>query len=258
MSKASIGDQVAAEMTEGQEADAVFKSQATAELSEDLPDGLENLRSAYQEFWEETHLPTQTISPLDRGIENLIEKVEPEAEQPHKSSEVHKRRTAHAKRAVLKRRRITKPKVHDSGRRARQRFGLPAGFVPRMQRFGRGVLLELNVYKLPSGQEFIPSLPSGTLGSRHLYALITSEQYMSDGRGSVYVRNDGRIFDYSGVSTNPVGDMFDTGYTIYDLERTGRYAPSPGERVGSRQEQNAVKPKAKKAKQVRPRRATAG
>ena len=37
------------------------------------------------------------------------------------------------------------------------------------------------------------------------------------------------FFDYSADSANPLGDIFDTGYTIYDLERTGRYAPVPGQ-----------------------------
>jgi hypothetical protein len=59
-----------------------------------------------------------------------------------------------------------------------------------------------------------------------LYALLSIEQYLNKKRGSVYVRNDGRIFDYSVDSGIPTGDIFDTGYTIYDLERTGRYAPS--------------------------------
>ena len=115
--------------------------------------------------------------------------------------------------------------------KVKQRFGLPEAFVPRGQRVGRNVLLELNVYRLPTGEEFIPSQPTGTLGARqHLYALLTNEQYLGGKRGSVYVRGDGRIFDYSVVSTNPSGDMFDTGYTINDLERTGRYAPVPGRR----------------------------
>ena len=115
--------------------------------------------------------------------------------------------------------------------------------MPRMQRFGRGVLLELNVYRLPNGQEFIPCFPTGTLGSRHLYALLTSEQYLDGKRGSVYVRSDGRIFDYSLVTANPLGDIFDTGYTIYNLERTGRYAPSPEKPGRSRRKQPTVKAK---------------
>ena len=118
----------------------------------------------------------------------------------------------------------------------RQRFGLPEGFVPRWQRFERGILLELNVYRLPDGREFLPCHPSGTLGAqRHLYALLSSEQYLNKKRGSVYVRNDGRIFDYSVDSGIPTGDIFDTGYTIYDLERTGRYAPSLDKKKKSRE-----------------------
>jgi hypothetical protein len=131
-------------------------------------------------------------------------------------------------------RRVTATRIKHRNSRApfKQRFGLPEAFVPRWQRVGKSVLLELNVYRLPNGEEFIPSEPAGTLGAghQHLYALLTSEQYLSGKRGSIYVRSDGRIFDYSVVSTNPLGDMFDTGYTINDLERTGRYAPVPGKR----------------------------
>jgi len=109
-----------------------------------------------------------------------------------------------------------------------------------LQRYGRAVLLELNIYRLPNGQEFIPCRPTGTLaGRQHLYALVTSEQYLKGKRGSVYVRSDGRVFDYSVDSHDPGGDLFDTGYTIYDLERTGRYAPVPPRRRGRKKSQPA-------------------
>jgi len=121
---------------------------------------------------------------------------------------------------------VTSPaKAHAAA--IKQRFGLPEGFVPRLQRYGRSVLLEQNIYRLPNGAEYLPAHPLGTLGSRqHLYALLTVEQYRLRKRGSVYIRTDGRIFDYSVDCLIPAGDLFDTGYTIYDLERTGRYAPS--------------------------------
>lgn len=106
------------------------------------------------------------------------------------------------------------------------RYGLPAGFVSRLGRYGRTVLLEDNVYRLPNGMEFIPQPPAGTLGARnHRYALLTSEQYLKRQRGSVYVRTDGRIFDYAHDHNEPERELFDTGFTIHDLERTGRYAP---------------------------------
>lgn len=109
---------------------------------------------------------------------------------------------------------------------ASRRFGLPAGFVSRLGRYGRSVLFEDNVYRLPNGIEFIPQPPVGTLGSRnHQYALLTSEQYLKRQRGSVYVRTDGRIFDYACDHNDSEREMFDTGFTINDLERTGRYAP---------------------------------
>ena len=117
---------------------------------------------------------------------------------------------------------------------ASHRYGLPAGFVSRLGRYGRSVLLEDNVYRLPNGTEFIPQPPAGTLGSRnHQYALLTSEQYVKRQRGSVYVRTDGRIFDYAYDHNEPEREMFDTGFTIHDLERTGRYAPELKSRSSS-------------------------
>lgn len=222
MSKASIGDQFVAEMTGGHEAEATSKGHVTRKISDESPDGLENLRSAYQEFWAETHHSTKATTADDPGLENSSVRIEPETERQKESAEFDRYCAAQSKTVVLK-------------PRGRRRLGLPEGFVPRLQRFGPGVLLELNVYRLPNGQEFIPSRPTGPLGSRHLYALLTGEQYLGGRRGSVYVRRDRRIFDYSVVSANPLGDMFDTGYTIYDLERTGRYAPNaeaPRQTVG--------------------------
>ena len=80
---------------------------------------------------------------------------------------------------------------------------------------------------MPDGKEFVPDHPTGTLaGSRHLYALLSVAQFEHGARGSVFIRLDGRIFDYSTVADDPEREMFDTGYTIHDLERTGRYASS--------------------------------
>jgi hypothetical protein len=79
----------------------------------------------------------------------------------------------------------------------------------------------------PDGREFVPSTPKGPLaGDRHLYALVTVEQFGRGSRGSVFVTLDGRVFDYSVVQTDPDREMFDTGYTIHHLKRTGRYASS--------------------------------
>jgi hypothetical protein len=197
MSKSIVGDQSWAEMTESQKVDAVFAGHATLkQMSEGLLDGSDQLRHACREQLAET-------SP---SFENLV--VDPD--ETSNSSE----RTN----------RITKIRVpHQTGK---QRFGLPEGFVPRPERYGRSVLLELNVYRLPNGREFIPCRPTGKLGiSRHLYTLLTSEQYLKGKRSSVYVRTDGKIFDYSVDTGIPLGEMFETGYTIADLERTGQYAP---------------------------------
>ncbi len=215
MSKESIGDQLWAEMTEGQKIEAVLKGHATLkEMSEGLLDGSEQLRTVCQEFLSHTgssfdNLPVEVDSPEPPAL--TVTDVAPQQ----------------AVRPLLRSRSRSETRTST----ARQRFGLPEGFVPRLQRFGRAVLLELNEYRLPDGQKFIPTHPSGTLGARrHLYALLTPAQYLKGRRGSVYVRNDGRIFDYSVDSANPSGDIFDTGYTIYDLERTGQYAPAPRRR----------------------------
>jgi hypothetical protein len=215
MSKDSIGDHLWAEMSEAQKVEAVLKNQATLkQISEGLLDGSERLRSVCQEF----------LSHTGSSFENVPVEVDPPEVPADSVTELAHHRTI----AELYR---SKTRSRTRASTARQRFGLPEGFVPRMQRFGRAVLLELNVYRLPDGQEFIPAHPSGTLGARrHLYALLTPEQYLKGKRGSVYVRNDGRIFDYSVDSANPSGDIFDTGYTIYDLERTGQYAPVPRRR----------------------------
>jgi hypothetical protein len=45
-------------------------------------------------------------------------------------------------------------------------------------------------------------------------------------RGSVYVRTDGRIFNYAIDTGNASRELFDTGYSMADLERTGHYAPT--------------------------------
>jgi len=214
MSKSIIGDQLWAEMTEGQKVEAVFAGHATLkQMSEGLLDGPDQLRAACSEYLAETsasfeNLPTDSPAP----------EVDPEPEQTRSSPQIESPPRRSAKTQTR----------HDP---LKQRFGLPQGFVPRLQRYGRSVLLELNVYRLPDGREFIPCRPTGTLGaSRHLYALLTNEQYLRGKRGSVYVRTDGKIFDYSVDSNIPLSEIFDTGYTIADLERTGRYAPEPRRR----------------------------
>jgi hypothetical protein len=131
------------------------------------------------------------------------------------------------------------------------RFGLPDGFIPRFHRYGRLALLEENIYSLPDGKEFVPCRPTGTLGSgRHLYALLTIEQFGRGERGSVFVRLDGRVFDYSTDSVDPDLELFDTGFTIHDLERTGRYASpflAPRRRVRRKRREKNKRAKAVKA-----------
>lgn len=209
MLKSVIGDELWAEMTEGQKVEAVLRGQATLkQLSEGLLDGSEKLRHACRELLADT----------DPSFENL-----PVDSEPRESVDQTINASHHDEFVQL---RINKRSARVAAAHCKPRFGLPEGFEPRRQRYGRSVLLELNIYRLPNGQEFIPCHPRGTLGTRqHLYALLTAEQYLAGKRGSVYIRSDGRVFDYSVDNANPSGDLFDTGYTIYDLERTGRYAP---------------------------------
>jgi hypothetical protein len=213
MSKSIIGEQLWAEMTEVQRAEAVRSGRATLkQLTEGLLDGSDELRNDCREYLAHTDASLEDISLDTDARKNLSEETDPRLDKVLK-----KRSSSKKKKKVL---RTRKPKP---------RFGLPKGFTPRLQKYGRSVLLEDDVYSLPSGQEFIPKYPTGTLGKlRHLYALLTVEQFKAGRRGSVYVRTDGRIFNYSVDHADPSRDMFDTGYTIHDLERTGRYAPNAG------------------------------
>ena len=118
MSKRIIGDQLWAEMTEGQKVDTVFKGHATLkQMSEGLLDGSEKLRNACQEF----------LSHTSPSFENLP--VEPEQRE---SSTISRARA----RKRVRPRRITRSRNRNSGPPGKQRFGLPEGFVPRLQRFG--------------------------------------------------------------------------------------------------------------------------
>ncbi len=226
MSSGSIGDHLWAEMAEGEKVDAVYKGHATLkQMSEGLLDGSDDLRSACREFLAHTDPSFENLVVEDNQLNGLADAL-----------------TLAAHQRSSKARLITKRNSQTPTAPSKERFGLPQGFVPRLQRYGRAVLLELNVYRLPDGQEFIPCHPTGTLGTRrHLYALVTAEQYLKGKRGSVYVRSDGRIFDYSVDGANPLGDIFDTGYTVYDLERTGRYAPIPPKARKKRKKRPAVK-----------------
>ena len=218
MSKLIIGDQFWAEMAEDRKIDAVVTGHATLkQLSEGLLDGSDQLRHACREYLGDTSLSFENLplDPPETGSREISEDNSTRSELPQRANK------------------MLSGVAHNS---PKQRFGLPDGFLPRLQRYGRTVLIERNVYRLPNGQELIPARPTGTLGSgRHRYALLTSEQYSKAMRGSVYVRTDGKIFDYSVDTGVPLREMFDTGYTIADLERTGGYAPELPRRRRKRQ-----------------------
>ena len=206
MEKSIIGEQNWAEMTEGQKVDAVVAGRATLkQMSEGLLDGSELLRAACRTYLAHT-------AP---SFENLAA----DAEDPH---DVHGTELIKTAAETLE---TTRQKLREAHESLMQRFSRQSQPDPR-QHYARRVLIEQNIYRLPNGQEFIPCRPTGTLGARqHTYALVTCEQFLKGKRGSVYVRSDGRIFDYSVDSQSPFSEIFETGYTIADLERTGRYAP---------------------------------
>ena len=226
MSEQIIGDYLWAEMTDGQKLEVVLSGRATLQqVNAGLLDGSEALRHACQSLLARGSGALENV-PVEAEAEELSELAEALTKVARKHKAHARDETSSAKRTA--------------SHAAKQRFGLPKGFVPRLQRYGRAVLLELNIYRLPNGQEFIPCRPTGTLaGRQHLYALVTSEQCLKGKRGSVYVRSDGRVFDYSVDSHDPGSDLFDTGYTIYDLERTGRYAPVPPRRGRRKKSQPA-------------------
>jgi hypothetical protein len=208
MSESIIGDDSWDRMTEVEKTAVVVQGRATLRhLTEGLLDGPEQLRNACRDF----------LISTGTALEGLPIKSQPAIRRPRrrKSTGRSSSKTSRAVKVKTRRSRI---------RTSKQRFGLPNGFVPRLQRYGRMILLEGDVYRLPNGQEFVPSHPTGTLGRiEHLYALLTMEQHEKGRRGSVYIRTDGRIFDYSFDQANPEREIFETGYTMQDLERTGRY-----------------------------------
>ena len=210
MSKAIIGERAWAGLTEAQKILAVRSGQATLkQITEGLLGGPEELRAACREYLAQTKISAEPLSVKPSALKKFSD-----GPSTKLKVGVRRKRASKQKQKVV---RVRKPKP---------RFGLPEGFIPRFQKYERSVLLEDNVYRLPDGQEFIPKQPTGTLGKdRHLYALLTADQFTEGRRGSVYVRTDGRIFNYGVDHADPERELFDTGYTINNLERTGRYAP---------------------------------
>lgn len=215
MSKAIISEQMSPEMRDGRQTNAERTGDATAHaMTEGFAKGADiSLKTEPDDFISPngSRKETQSRPEPSSAREDTAELLQPQI--------LNERLHLKGKRVV------------SEARGTKLRSGLPPDFIRRLGRYGRSVLLEDNVYRLANGQEFIPQHPTGTLGCRHAYALLTIEQYVGGKRGSVYVRTDGRIFDYGFDNRNPAAEMFDTGYTIYDLERTGRYAPDV---VGSR------------------------
>jgi predicted heme/steroid binding protein len=197
MSQSIVPEQTWESMTEAEKAQAVRQGQATLEqMRQGVLDGPDDLRRACWEVLAHRSVEKTTLE----FTESL------QTERPDT---------------------VAQPKKRQNGTgilAGKQRFGLPKGFVPRTQRAQTNILLPRNVYRMPNGVEVVPCEPTGTLGRlHHLYALLTLEQYENGARGSIYVRADGRVFDYSVDDVASGREMFDTGLTVSDLERTGSY-----------------------------------
>ncbi len=207
MSELIIGDESWDRMTEAEKTEVVRGGRATLrQLTQGLLDGPAPLRDACRNYLAHTGTELQELPLVSSAID----------QRPSALIFDHSSSSALAPRL--------KGRLRPGNKN--RRFALPDGFSPKLQRHGRAILLEENIYRLPDDREFVPAHPSGPLGvGHHLYALLTVAQQQAGKRGSVYIRNDGRIFDYSVDTRDPQRDLFDTGYTIYDMERTGRYVP---------------------------------
>jgi len=194
MSNAIIGDKAWKLLTKVQKTEVVRRGSATLrQLTQGLLDGPVELRTACRDAL--IHTGT-SLKELPRSFSS-----EPGALANHPKKPIHKK-----------------------AQTIKSKSGLPGTFSPLAQRGVRRLLLD-NIYRLSDGREFIPVNPSGALGGlAHQYALLTLEQYQQGRRGSIYIRSDGRIFDYSRLGADPLMDFFDTGFTMADLERTGLYA----------------------------------
>jgi hypothetical protein len=196
MSKSTIGDEIWLRMTEIERIEVVRSGRATLrQLAQGLLDGSDALRDICRDYLAHTGTELEELP--------ITSSVNPTAIQEH---------------AV--------PSSDSFGKEissAKSRAGLPLGFVRHSNRNGRTVLLAENIYRLPDGREFVPARPSGALSNAgHCYALLTLSQYEQSQPGSIYIRLDGRIFDYSNHRLGR-GELFDTGFTIADLKRTGHY-----------------------------------
>src|SRR5688500_15160159 len=125
MSKSFTGERSLAELTEGHAADSALDIHREAEITSES-ERSELLKLANSLVDERPTKPT------------LFER---------NSNSIVKKRLRKKKRSPS---RVTSPaKARASAAAIKQRFGLPEGFVPRLQRYGRSVLLEENIYRLP-------------------------------------------------------------------------------------------------------------
>jgi hypothetical protein len=199
MSEMIICDEAWTHLTEVEKTEVVRRGGATLrQLTQGLLDGPDELRSACHDFLIHTSTGLEEL-PITSSERWVIRQTNSVNQPPKKVAQIH--------------------------RPTRSKSGLPKDFIRLQRRQIRSRLLPENIYRLPDGREFVPVVPSGALGSlTHQYALLTRIQYQENQRGSVYVRTDGRIFDYSSAETDSTQEFFDTGFTMADLQRTGCYA----------------------------------
>jgi hypothetical protein len=198
MSEMIICDEAWTLLTAVEKTEVVRRGGATLrQLTQGLLDGPDELRSACHNFLIHTSTGLEEL-PITASEESVTRRAKSENQSPGKVAR---------------------------SQRQRSKSGLPKDFRCLPRRRERSRLLPENIYRLPDGREFIPVVPSVALGSlTHEYVLLTMIQYQERQRGSVYVRTDGRIFDYSSAETDSAQEFFDTGFTIADLARTGCYA----------------------------------
>jgi hypothetical protein len=186
-------------MTEAEKTEVVRGGRATLrQLTQGLLDGSESLRKACHNYLAHTGTSLAEL-PVDSNSNSNHSTPAPDSVSD------------------------SLPITNETASTPIQRSGLPENFTARRHYTGRTVLIPENIYQLPDGRELVPVEPTGPLGRNHRYALLTTEQFRQQLKGSMYVCCDGRIFDYSFTSTNPTLDPFDTGLTMADLERTGKY-----------------------------------
>jgi hypothetical protein len=125
MSKSIIGDELWAEMTEAQKAEAVQQGRATLrQMIQAFLDGPESLRKVSRNF----------LSQLSSSFAELP--IQSDSDEPPYGEKHEEELTSGPNQSQPTEKRVRRTRSN------KQRFGLPEGFEPRLQRYGRSALLE--------------------------------------------------------------------------------------------------------------------